>query len=80
MGKPSVTKKVPAFLDVSEFKVLCHKLFKSVPLDHLRLVFQEEGAVVATSLEGGDLRAYGITSGCQVQVQDMREDFENKGA
>lgn len=80
LGKPSVTKKVPAFLDVSEFKVLCHKLFKTVPLDHLRLVFHEEGAVVATALEAGDLRAYGLSSGCQVQVQDMREDYENKGA
>lgn len=77
LGKPSVTKKIPAFLDISEFKVLAHKLFK-VPLDHIRLVYQEEGAVVATALESGDLRAYGITNGAQVHVQDTRDDYENK--
>ena len=32
-------------------------------------VFQEEGAPMATALESGDLRAYGITSGCQVALQ-----------
>lgn len=77
--KPPVKKKVPAFLDVSEFKVLAHKLFK-VPLEHIRVVFQEEGAVVATALDGGDLRAYGLVDGSQVMVQDLREDYENKDA
>lgn len=76
-NKPPVKKKVPTFLDVSEFKVLAHKLFK-VPLEHLRLVFHEEGSVVATALEGGDLRTYGMADGAQVMVQDVREDFESK--
>lgn len=77
VGRPSVTKKVPNFLEISEFKVLVHKLFK-VPLETLRLVFHEDGAVAATALEDGDLRAYGIMDGCQVQVQDTSDDFESK--
>jgi hypothetical protein len=78
LGKASVKKKVPGFLDVEEFKVLCHKLFK-VPIDTIRLVFHEAGAPMATELASGDLVSNGIQDGFRIDVCDSRDDFKPKG-
>jgi len=78
LGKASVKKKVPGFLDVEEFKVLCHKLFK-VPMDTIRLVFHEAGAPMATELASGDLVSNGIQDGFRIDVCDSRDDFKSKG-
>jgi hypothetical protein len=77
LGKASVKKKVPGFLDVEEFKVLCHKLFK-VPMDTIRLVFHEAGAPMATELVSGDLVSNGIQDGFRIDVCDSRDDFKAK--
>jgi len=77
LGKASVKKKVPGFLDVEEFKVLCHKLFK-VPIDSIRLVFHEAGTPLATELVSGDLVSNGIQDGYRIDVCDSRDDFKAK--
>jgi hypothetical protein len=77
LGKASVKKKVPGFLDVEEFKVLCHKLFK-VPMDTIRLVFHEAGTPLATELVSGDLVSNGIQDGFRIDVCDSRDDFKAK--
>jgi hypothetical protein len=77
MGKASIQKKVPGFLEVEQLKVLCSKLFK-IPLETIRLGFFEDGAPVARTLEAGDLQSNGLANGSSVHVGDTRDDFKEK--
>lgn len=77
MGKATVQKKVPGFLEVEQLKVLCSKLFK-IPLESIRLGFFENGAPVARTLESGDLLSNGLANGSSVHVGDARDDFKEK--
>lgn len=75
LDKPKTEKRVPASMTIGEMKVLCHRIFKSLPVEKMSLSFAEPGAAVPFKLDDDfrDLSFFGLCDGCEILVHDHSE-------
>jgi len=69
------TKKLPHSMTVAELKRLCFSLFKKVPLDSMKLLFNDPSLPFGIPFEDDsrDLGFYGVSDTSEIHVHDTRD-------